>query len=84
MTTLTTIVTEHIRRRWTARACPHCKANNWTLNGPFALLPATVDTSGYVNGYRTMDSASPVIAMVCRECGHTSLIDYNVMLGMEP
>ena len=46
-------------------------------------IGAVLDWS-YVNGYRTMESASPVVAMVCRECGHTSLIDYNVMLGMEP
>lgn len=83
-TTLADIVSRHIRDHWSNPACPLCDSNTWTLNGPFALVPALVNTEGYVNGYRPMSDASPVVAVVCRRCGHTRLIDYNVVLGKEP
>jgi predicted RNA-binding Zn-ribbon protein involved in translation (DUF1610 family) len=84
MTTLTSIVSQHIQQHWKDHTCPLCGANEWTVNGPFALVPVTVGTDGYVNGHRTDDTASPVVAMVCRKCGHTGLVDYNVMIGREP
>ena len=84
MPAITEVVARHIHAKWNSIRCPLCEDNNWTMNGPFGLLPATVDARGYVSGYLHRSHSSPVITMVCRNCGHTSLIDYNVMIGKEP
>lgn len=84
MATLEEMINAHIHGRWQRPSCGQCGENDWTLNGPFGLVPVMVDSHGYVNGYRENAACSPVVAMVCRRCGHTTLIDYNVVIGREP
>ena len=84
MPDLAQVVSRHIKKNWASPECPLCKANNWVMNGPFALVPVGVNEDGYVSGYRTAEMGSPVITMVCYKCGHTSLIDYNIIIGMDP
>lgn len=84
MPDLSEVVSNHIKKNWRSPECRLCGANNWAMNGPFGLVPIGVDEEGYVSGYRTAEMGSPVIAMVCYKCGHTSLIDYSIIIGMDP
>ena len=84
MPDLADVVSRHLQKRWSQIRCVVCGENDWTMNGPFALVPALVDTQGRVNGYRSIDTGSPVVALVCRSCAHTVLLDYNVIIGLEP
>ena len=84
MPSLSEVVSKHIKASWTSPDCSLCGANNWALNGPFGLVPVGVDEEGYVTGYRTAEMGSPVIAMVCCQCGHTALIDYSIIIGRDP
>ena len=84
MPNLSEVITDHISKKWKKPSCPLCGENNWVMNGPFALTPVAVDEKGYVIGYRMAEWGSPVIAMVCYGCGHTSLIDYNILIGLDP
>ena len=84
MPTLSEVVSGHIAKHWKDKECQLCGGSSWAMNGPFGLVPVGVDEQGYVAGYRTAEMGSPVIAMVCYTCGHTSLIDYNIMIGMDP
>ena len=84
MATLEELISNHIHTHWREPGCSVCGENDWTMNGPFGLVPVTVDSRGYVNGHRDNNASSPVVAMVCRRCGHTRLIDYNVVVGKEP
>ena len=84
MASLSELVSKHIRERWKQPECRLCGANNWVMNGPFGLVPVGVDERGYITGFQTPETGSPVVAMVCYECGHTTLIDYNVIMGLDP
>ena len=84
MLSLSKVLSDHISTKWTKPDCPMCSENSWLMNGPFALVPVGVDENGYVMGYRTAEMGSPIIAMVCGNCGHSSLLDYNVVIGLEP
>ena len=84
MSSIDGVVSEHIEKHWKQSDCMLCGANNWVMNGPFGLVPISVDQKGYVNGYRPAKTGSPVIAMVCYKCGYTLLIDYSVIIGRDP
>lgn len=84
MVDLASVVARHIKKTWKQPGCALCGANSWAMNGPFGLVPCGVDESGYVTGYRTAEMGSPVISMVCYECGHTVLLDYSILIGMDP
>lgn len=87
MADLAQVVAKHIKKHWKTPECSLCGANtwdNWVMNGPFALVPVGVDENGYVSGYRPPKVGSPVISMVCYQCGHTLLIDYSIIIGMDP
>ncbi len=84
MLKLSEVVARHIKENWKQPGCPLCGTNSWAMNGPFGLVPVGVDEDGYVIGYRTAEMGSPVISMVCYQCGNTVLLDYNILLGMDP
>ena len=84
MPEISQILTDHIQKHWSSILCPLCGTNDWRMNGPFGLVPASIDARGCVTGYRTRAMGSPVMALVCGACGHTSLIDYSVLIGREP
>ena len=84
MPNLSELISEHVHKHWKQHTCQLCGHNDWTLNGPFSLVPALVNPAGYVVGERPHSVASPVVSMVCRSCGQTILIDYNVVIGREP
>lgn len=84
MSSLSEKISAHVQQHWKQQGCQLCGQNDWTLNGPFSLVPALVNAAGYVVGERPYSAASPVVSMVCRGCGNTVLIDYNVVIGREP
>ncbi|MFT5685698.1 MAG: hypothetical protein ACI8RZ_006652 [Myxococcota bacterium] len=84
MVDLAEVVSRHIKAKWKEPGCSLCGANNWAMNGPFGLVPAAINKQGFVTGYRTAKMGSPVISMVCYDCGNTVLLDYNILIGMEP
>jgi hypothetical protein len=63
-----------LEKKWGAggRACPYCDTNEWLIGGPVTLMyegdPGQVE----------LRRMSPHFTVMCRNCGHTVLINAMV------
>lgn len=73
MPALTEKQKEHIKRfieeKWDSTDCPMCRANDWRIMGPIAIL-TNPDETLPVNQFLFIQEA----ALICDNCGHTLFV----------
>lgn len=60
-----------INQRWSTKNCPMCGANNWTI-GEDVVTMVRVDEN---NSIQLGGKITPVVPMICSNCGNTLLIN---------
>jgi predicted nucleic-acid-binding Zn-ribbon protein len=65
--------TQFINEKWRSKTCHLCGANNWVINGYVVLSVGDTPLDVVLGG-----QALPCVAMVCKNCGNTHLINVFV------
>jgi hypothetical protein len=56
----------HLAAKVKDNLCPSCKANQWSIEGPFTMLSQDTGGSVVIGG-----KAMPLVALVCMNCFQT-------------
>lgn len=62
---------ENINRNWSTKNCPMCGGNNWAISDDVMAMMRVGENNDIMLGGRI----TPVVPVICNECGNTVLIN---------